>query len=163
MSKLPGKLREKQEHQRQITINLVLRAIAELEAEGYSIKIKDLMDRAGLSRSVFAKPHIRELLVSKGIVKAETSCDDTVASKDKSSSSSLRNKLRQKDIRISALTSENEALRDECALLRGQLFLLMQRMEMQNFDNPVDLCIKCDKLCSWPLYATANNIAMLKS
>lgn len=134
MSKLPGKLREKQEHQRQSTISLVLRAIAELEAEGYPIKIKDLMDRAGLSRSVFAKPHIRELLVSKGIVKAETSCDDTSDYKGKSSGSSgFRDKLRQKDIRIAVLTSENEALRDECALLRGRLFLLMQRTEMQKF------------------------------
>jgi hypothetical protein len=134
MSNLPGKLREKQESQRQSTINLVLRAIAELKAEGYSIKIKDLMDRTGLSRSVFAKPHIRELLVSHGIVKGEPLVNDTVSSKGKSfRSSNLRDKLRQKDNRIAALASENESLRDECALLRGRLFLLMQRMEMQIF------------------------------
>jgi len=143
MSNLPGKLREKQESQRQHSINLVIRAIDNLNAEGYSIKIKDLMDRTGLSRSVFAKQHIRELLVSQGIAKGEKTVDAPLDSKSGSSRASiLRDKLRQKDARITTLTSENETLRDECALLRGRLFLLMQRMEMQNFDNSVDFVHK---------------------
>lgn len=58
MRKISKQLIEKQETQRQKTINLVLRAIHDLKNEGYSIKIKDLMETTGLSRSVFAKPHI---------------------------------------------------------------------------------------------------------
>ncbi len=108
MSNLPGKLREKQEYQRQHSINLVVRAINDLKAEGYSIKIKDLMEHTGLSRSVFAKPHIRELLVSQGIAKSEKTVDAPPDSKSGlSRMSALRDKLRQKDARITALSSEN--------------------------------------------------------
>ena len=62
MRKVPEQLMAKQETQRQKTINLVLRAIRDFKNEGYSIKIKDLIEATGLSRSVFAKPHIRKLL-----------------------------------------------------------------------------------------------------
>jgi len=137
MSNLPGRLLEKQENQRQSTINLVLRAVAELEAEGYAIKIKDIIDRTGLSRSVFAKPHIREILVSNGIAKEPRAVNEK-GSKKTSRTASLRDKLREKETRITVLTSENEALRDECALLRGRLFLLMQRIEMADLDKSVD-------------------------
>lgn len=58
MRKVPEQLAAKQETQRQKTINLVLRAIHDLNNEGYSIRIKDLMEITGLSRSVFAKLHI---------------------------------------------------------------------------------------------------------
>jgi len=137
MSSLPEKLLEKQENQRQSTMNLVLRAIAELKAEGYSIKIKDLMSRTGLSRSVFAKPHIREILVSNGIVKEPPAANEK-SGKEASRTASLQDKLRKKEARIAVLTSENEALRNECALLRGRLFLLMQRIDMAVPDKQVD-------------------------
>ena len=74
MSKLSKNLLDRQEMQRQKTINIVLRAIAELKAERYSIKIKDLLDYTGLSRSVFSKPHIRSILEVSGIAKGK---DDT--------------------------------------------------------------------------------------
>ena len=132
MGSLPKNLCDKQGQQRQSTINRVIRAIAELKAEGYSIKIKDLMERTGLSRSVFAKPHIRELLVSRGITKDTEPVEDIagVSRSETSRVSSLRDKLRQKEERIAVLTRENESLRDECALLRGRMFLLMQRLDM---------------------------------
>ena len=50
MSKLSKNLLDRQELQRQKTINIVLRAIAELKAEHYNIKIKDLLDYTELSR-----------------------------------------------------------------------------------------------------------------
>jgi len=137
MNSLPKKLLNKQENQRQQTINLVLRAIVELTSEGYSIKIKDLMDRTGLSRSVFAKPHIRKILVSHGIVDTGKSSGDTISlSKSESSRISvLRDKLSKKDARILDLMRDNEILQNERALLRGRLFLLMQRMDMVGRDG----------------------------
>ncbi len=63
---LPKQLTEKQELLRQQSINKVLRAIEELKAEGRSVTIAALVEFTGLSRSVFSKGHIRELLVDYG-------------------------------------------------------------------------------------------------
>ena len=119
MSKQPKQLLQKQEMQRQKTVNLIIRAISELKVEGYSIKINHLMEMTGLSRSVFSKPHVREILQNNGIGYAKTNMQIT----------NLKEKLAQKDAYISNLTAENVALKSECELLRGRLFLLMQRLQ----------------------------------
>lgn len=132
--KIPQELVEKQELQRQKTINLVLRAISELKAEGYSIKIKDLIEYTGLSRSVFGKSHIRKVLADKGIVitKADTSVAGKVSGAGKlSKEQKLKLKLKEKDEQIQRISDENIALKKECELLRGRLFLLMQRQSME--------------------------------
>ena len=59
---LPPALIQKQEQMRQQTIGKVLRAMEDLKAEGCRINIKNLMVYSGLSRSVFAKPHVRDLI-----------------------------------------------------------------------------------------------------
>lgn len=64
--KLPQGLTEKQELQRQETINKVLWAVADIKSERGKITISTLAEYAGLSRSTFAKSHIRELLVEHG-------------------------------------------------------------------------------------------------
>ena len=122
-------LAQKQEIQRQTSINLVMCAIVDLNADRYRIKIKDLMEYTGLSRSIFAKPHIRQILVSKGISKPplKGDTDQKTSASRAAHISNLENKLRQKDEYIHRLTTENNELKDECALLRGKLFLLMQR------------------------------------
>jgi hypothetical protein len=132
MRKVPGQLLAKQETQRQKTINLVLRAIHDLKKEGYNIKIKDLMEITGLSRSVFAKPHIRKLLTDDGIgyTKAETTVPSPPISRKQSQIANLKEKLIQKDEYIAKLTAENQELKNECELLRGRLFLLMQKQTM---------------------------------
>lgn len=129
MGKLPNALAQKQEIQRQTSINLVMCAIVDLNADRYRIKIKDLMEYTGLSRSIFAKPHIRQILVSKGISKPplKGDTDQKTSASRAAHISNLENKLRQKDEYIHRLTTENNELKDECALLRGKLFLLMQR------------------------------------
>ncbi len=133
MSKQPKQLLEKQEMQRQKTVNLIIRAISELKAEGYSIKIRDLMDVTGLSRSVFSKPHVREILQNNGIGYAKTNMQIQTSAKPQSKKQSqianLKERLAQKDVYISNLTAENAALKSECELLRGRLFLLMQRLQ----------------------------------
>jgi hypothetical protein len=133
MSKQPKQLLQKQEMQRQKTVNLIIRAISELKAEGYSIKINHLMEMTGLSRSVFSKPHVREILQNNGIGYAKTNMKIPPPAKPQSKRQSqitnLKEKLAQKDAYISNLTVENEALKSECELLRGRLFLLMQRLQ----------------------------------
>ena len=133
MRKVPEQLTAKQEKQRQKTINLVLRTIHDLKNEGYSIKIKDLMEATGLSRSVFAKPHIRKLLTDNGIgyAKTEPSVPAPPVSPKQSQITNLKEKLAQKDEYIAKLTDENQALKNECELLRGKLFLLMQRQSIE--------------------------------
>ena len=130
--KIPQELVEKQELQRQKTINLVLRAVSDLKAEGYSTKIKDLIEYTGLSRSVFGKSHIRKVLADKGIViaKVDTSVSDKVFGK-LSKEQKLKVKLKEKDEYVKKITDENIALKNECELLRGRLFLLMQRSSME--------------------------------
>lgn len=129
MTEFTNALALRQEQQRQKSINLVLRAIADLSVEGHRIRIKDLMEYTGLSRSVFAKPHIRRILIEKGLCAAPAA--DDIAQKAPTNKatrmSNLEKKLRQKDEYIQRLVAENGALKDECALLRGKLFLLMQR------------------------------------
>jgi DNA-binding transcriptional regulator YiaG len=128
--KLPKQLSEKQENQRQQTANAVLHAIADLRALGEPLKIKALMEMTGLSRSVFAKAHIRAVLAEQGVIKPpEAKSDGDVPAKGAALSTEkrLREKLKIKEAAIAALTAENAELRRECELLRGRLFLLMQR------------------------------------
>lgn len=126
--KVPQALKDKQEMVRQNTVNMVLKAIRELQEQGYAIKIKDLMDYTGLSRSTFGKPHVRELLVRCGIVEAKVVLvGDAKASEPPSAAIRLRAELKQKDGRIATLRTENIKLKQECEFLRGRLFLLMQK------------------------------------
>ena len=124
-SKIPKKLAERQAQQRQETINLVLRAINGLNNEGHKISIKLLMEYTGLSRSVFAKQHIRDILVKNDIVKNENKINST---KPKSSKEErLKEKIQVQDNTIKRLKEKNEELKKECELLRGRIFLLMQK------------------------------------
>lgn len=133
MSKQPKQLLQKQEMQRQKTVNLIIRAISELKVEGYSIKITDLMEVTGLSRSVFSKPHVRDILQNYGIGYAKANMQiqtpAKLQSKKQSQITNLKERLAQKDAYISNLLAENAALKSECELLRGRLFLLMQRLQ----------------------------------
>lgn len=129
-NKVPKELQARQEQQRQTTINTVLRAVSELKAEGYQLTIKNLMEYTGLSRSVFAKKHIRAVLVSQGIV-ATKSQDSAQMLPKPSDKQRMKQKLAEKDRQILRLTEENAALKSECELLRGRLFLLMQRRSLE--------------------------------
>lgn len=129
-NKVPKELQARQEQQRQTTINTVLRAVSELRAEGYQLAIKNLMEYTGLSRSVFAKKHIRAVLVSQGIVATKAQDSAQMPSKP-SDKQRMKQKLAEKDQQILRLTEENAALKSECELLRGRLFLLMQRRSLE--------------------------------
>lgn len=119
--KLPQELVEKQELQRQETINKVLRAIADIKNEGEKVTISLLAEYTGLSRSTFAKPHIRELLAEYGY----TSGDCVVASQ-KRKKVKQDDTIAEKDRQIAELKAKITELEKECELLRGRLFLMMQ-------------------------------------
>lgn len=123
--KLPQSLIEKQERTRNNTIEVVTNAIIELEAQGYSIKIRDLIEATGLSRSVFAKPHIRKVLVEYGISKPDW-IESSPTQKKKSHD--VATILAEKDGYIQRLLTENEQMKYEIELLRGKIHLLMHKV-----------------------------------
>lgn len=124
--KLPKGLVEKQELQRQETINKVLRACADIKGEGKIVTIAALMEYTGLSRSTFSKPHIRELLLERGYA----SGNNTALSKRKNIKQAEA--IAEKDRKIAELGVKNSKLERECETLRGRLFLLMQKEEIKH-------------------------------
>lgn len=122
MKKLPRSLVEKQELQRQETINKVLRATADIKSEGREVTISTLMAYTGLSRSTFAKPHIRELLA-----KDRYSSGNGAAVTYKRKKTTQEEMIAETDKQIAELRSRNAELEKECERLRGRLFLMMQK------------------------------------
>lgn len=123
--KLPQSLAERQERTRNNTIEVVTNAIIELEAQGYRIKIRDLMEVTGLSRSVFAKPHIRKVLVEYGISKPDWIEAPPTSKRKPRDTVTL---LAEKDGYIQRLLTENEQMKYEIELLRGKIHLLMHKV-----------------------------------
>ncbi|WP_228727716.1 DUF6262 family protein [Fusibacter ferrireducens] len=128
MNKLPRVIEEKQALQRQETMNKVLRAINDLTNEGANIRIKDLIEYTGLSRSTFAKQHVRDILIDKGIVESKKERSKIKTNKP-TRISNLMKKSEDREAYIKKLETENAEYKNECELLRGRLFLLMQRLE----------------------------------
>lgn len=120
--RLPASLEKKQELQRQETINKVLRAMADIKDEGRKVTISALVEYTGLSRTTFSKPHIRGLLVDYGYAASEN--DATPSKRKKANQSEI---VLEKDRLIAELRAKNAELEQECELLRGRLFLMMQK------------------------------------
>ena len=127
---LPQSLLDKQESERAATSAAVTDAIIELESQGYNVRIKDLMFVTGLSRSVFAKPHIRKVLVEYGVVNPS---DDTLTTTDVTSRN-VSKLLAEKDGYIQRLLFEREQLINEIQLLRGEIHLLTHKSALENSD-----------------------------
>lgn len=119
---IPPTLVARQEHQRQETMNKVLRAIEDIKAEGRKVSISTLVEFTGLSRSAFAKPHIRSLLEGLGYA-PRTDAAKTPRSSIKSNGQDTV----EKDRMIAQLRARNKELERECELLRGRLYLAMQK------------------------------------
>lgn len=121
---LPPALIQKQEQMRQQTIGKVLRAMEDLKAEGCRINIKNLIAYSGLSRSVFAKPHVRNLIQDQFAAK-----EQKTTPKKEMVRKNQREEIAAYISKIDRLTEENEQLKKECEMLRGRLFLLMNKMD----------------------------------
>lgn len=124
-NKIPKELAERQEKQRQNTVNIVRDAIEELSAEGHKITIKLLMGYTGFSRSTFAKQHIRNILMSMGVTKQEK--NKNAMNCETTSDKNYNEEVKVLKDRIKRLMTENKELKKECELLRGEVFLLMQQ------------------------------------
>lgn len=109
---------------RQQTIGKVLRAMEDLKAEGCRINIKNLIAYSGLSRSVFAKPHVRNLIQDQFAAK-----EQKTTPKKEMVRKNQREEIAAYISKIDRLTEENEQLKKECEMLRGRLFLLMNKMD----------------------------------
>lgn len=120
--KLPHALAEKQELQRQETINKVLRACADIKSEGGKVTVSALVEHTGLARSTFAKPHIRELLAEYG-----DAFGDVAVVQHKRKKAKQDDTIAEKDRQIADLRVKNAELEKECELLRGRIFLLIEK------------------------------------
>lgn len=124
---IPKSLVQRQEKTRKDTVEMVTQAILVLESQGYNIKIKDLISVTGLSRSVFAKPHIREVLVEYGIIQTQTP-EKTAGAE---STRRMDRLIAEKNGYIQRLLRENEQLRYEVELLRGKVHILTHKAAAQ--------------------------------
>ena len=128
MKTLPKNLLDRQEKERLKTVEIVTKAISELESEGYRIKIQDLIEFTGLSRSVFSKPHVRQILMERGIVNLH--CPHIPS--DNVEKHRAEKFPEKKDEYIQRLLDENNQLRHETEILRGKIHILMYKLEAKS-------------------------------
>ena len=122
--KLPQCLIDKQEKERAATVEKVTNAIIELTSQGYDPWIKDIVSYTHLSRSVFAKPHIRKVLVEYGVVVPRDANSSKPTGRTQRNIDTL---LAEKDGYIERLRFTIDQLQQECELLRGKIHLLMHK------------------------------------
>lgn len=150
MRSLPSNLKLKQEKTRKETLSKIQKTINELNAEGYLISIKDLIERTGYSRSLFSKPHVQELLKINeiGKYKKTKTIIEKVDESIKDKVFRLEDELLKKDSMINKLKMDNKEkvnlineLRiklqekiEECDILRGELHILMQKSKILGID-----------------------------
>jgi dynactin complex subunit len=136
MRKIPDSLIALQNRQREHTITLVRNSIQELQEEGYSVTVKRLCERTGLSRSVFSKPHVKALMedAMRSQRPVTTISEESLERQYAKILSQLEKSRRQKTELKSAniqLRETIQELRSECELLRGELHSLMRRHGMR--------------------------------
>ncbi len=126
-NKLPKALTDRQEQQRQQTINRVLHALDYLDSCGMGHTVKNLVEVTGLSRSVFSKPHVRELVENYRSGNDSPTEEQRKAIQKKQKRDAEVKKLRE---RIESLTAENAELKHQNELLRGQNYLLLKKIQV---------------------------------
>ena len=145
MKDISDALKEKQELARQGTIEKIQRAINDLQSEGYLIGTKHLVERTGLSRSVFRKPHVQNILKenkigiyreSKTVPKSDEDYRTLALAMEKellranNRIQKLEDDLKDRDRRIIRLTTNLEEKTDECEVLRGEIFIISKKVKI---------------------------------
>ncbi len=150
MKDISSELKEKQEQTRQGTIKKIQHAINDLQAKGYLIGIKHLVERTGLYRSVFRKPHVQKILKENKIEIYRES--KTVPNSDEDYRTlaltmeeellranhkiqKLEEELKDRDRRIARLTTSLEEKTNECKVLRGEIFSLSKKAKIIGADS----------------------------
>lgn len=121
-NKIPKELAERQKQQRQNTADTVRKAIEDLSSEGHKITIKLLMEYTGLSRSVFGKEHVKDILIEYNIYNGKR---ENIYTQKINTEERIKMTIKRQNERIAELKNENLKLKEECELLRGSIFLQM--------------------------------------
>lgn len=139
---LPNTLKERQNKQRNQSIELVKEAIRELKEEGHRVTIKLLVERTGLSRATLSKPHIEKVLKDSAVCKFErrirVSSSDTVdiseleleISKLKRQLEKSQEEVKKMKNRNNELKVENNNLKEKNKKLLGELQLISTKSRM---------------------------------
>lgn len=142
MKTISDSLKLRQAKQREETLSKVKQAMEELSLEGYQITIKNLMERTGLSRAVFSKAHVKDILdQGKHLAcREKTLAFESRSSKDKDcqkiAAKLEKMKLLNEEntVKIARLQNELIEKRGECELLRGQLHIIMQKCRIKGIE-----------------------------
>ena len=140
---LPQSLEQKQLDQRQATIDKVQQAIDELKAEKAIVKIKKLVEVTGLSRSVFNKDHIKEVLKKNQVCQYEPKNLLDITPSDDERMITLEKKLifmtakfNDEYKRRLRIQKEKEELEEDYQLLLGKYHRVVANA--RNYGVPVD-------------------------
>ena len=149
MKDIPDALKERQSKTRQKTVTEVNKAINELRNEGYLISLKLLVERTCLSRSVFRKEHIRQILKENKVgmyAERKTVSNNTDQStvqfksiqkqleKNNNKIEKLLTELSSKQLQINNFQKSLSEKNDECELLRGEIFMLYKKALVKGID-----------------------------
>lgn len=140
---IPVELTERQERQRQETIDSVQRAINELNSEGAVITTAKLIDRTGLSRSTLSKPHVQQILKTnqvgkfrkRKILSPDTPYEDRIAQLEKELFTVKNHYVEEQKRRIK-LQEEKKSLDNKYQILVGKYHRVV--VFARNYGVPLD-------------------------
>ncbi len=146
---IPKSLKDKQEEMKRNTINNIQEAIDTIQEEGGIVTKKKLIEYTGLSNATFSKPHVKQLLEinrvcqyreSKKITRTNNDIkqDIEVVNRLNKKIAMLESKVHDKEIVISKIKSEYEALNTNYELLLGKLHLVMRKVDEREYDIGID-------------------------
>lgn len=143
---IPNELKMLQDERRILTIKKIENGIIELESEGAFVSIPALVVRTGLSRAVFNKVHVREVLKDHNIgpyainnIKSDKQLDyRDLFIKMENENNRLRNKITKFE---ESLYNKNKMIQNcekkiseqeiELEILRGKLYQLLKKASLQ--------------------------------
>lgn len=143
MNNLPKHLAIHQEAIRNATISKIQEAIDGLATEGFVVSKKLLIERTGFSPSLFSKSHVIEVLKQNMVcqfrdrrVVRQNPHKDTLVKRESEllqaykTITRLEKAIEDKNRYIKNLESERRETADEIQILRGQLFVLLEKAKI---------------------------------
>lgn len=140
MRELPNEIRDFQKKSKTTTINKVQTAIDELQAQGFIVTRKQLLERTGLSNSVLSKPHIKEVLKENKVCqysikrKVNITNDNDILlelSKANKKIGKLEAKIKDLENKLNKEKVEYYKTKESNEILRGELHILKQKAKLR--------------------------------